>query len=224
MPPRSAVEVALPVAGLSSKSSAPAQPFAVTSASEPRLTPLLDYLAGQPDAPRATAQLAVLCLLENLNYGQWIQLLSGATSASAPGDTHPTPADITQAVDVLGLLRQLAPQQTFALASDSELKLRAPAQPVVPRQGDADLRPQSRRRRGGARSRPIAPHETRRQLPDLPPARPPPAVPERSLTARAAIIRAATDSGVVDNGPERTEPRKRFRLILSRRTTDVGGI
>ena len=118
--PKSAVEVALPVAALSSKNGATTQPFVVTTASEPRLTPLLNYLAGQPDAPRATAQLALFCLLENTTYPQWLQSLG-----STPGETHPTPAEVTQAVDVLGLLRQLAPQQSFALATDSELKLRA---------------------------------------------------------------------------------------------------
>jgi hypothetical protein len=125
VPPQSAVEVALPVAALSSKSNATTQPFALTPAGEPRLTPLLNYLAGQPDAPRSTAQLAVFCLLENISYGQWIQFLSSASAGTTPGEPHPTPAEITQAVDVLGLLRQVAPQQAFALATDSELKLRA---------------------------------------------------------------------------------------------------
>ena len=37
----------------------------------------------------------------------------------------PTPSDITQAIDVLGLLRKIAPEQTFALATDNGLKLRA---------------------------------------------------------------------------------------------------
>jgi hypothetical protein len=125
VPPQSAVEISLPVAALASKSAAQAQPFVLTTASEPQLTPLLNYLEGQPDAPRATAQLAVFCLLENMNYGQWIQLLGANSGSATPGEAHPTPAEITQAVDVLGLLRQLAPQQIFALATDSELKLRA---------------------------------------------------------------------------------------------------
>ncbi|HEY3899340.1 MAG TPA: hypothetical protein VGM54_12035 [Chthoniobacter sp.] len=131
IPAGSAVEVSLPVAALSSKNTTSTQPYALTDASEPKLGPLLDYLAGQPDAPRTTAQLAIFCLLENMNYGQWLQTLAAAPAPAnsaqpAPASTtHPTPADITEAVDVLGLLRHLAPQQTFAIASDSELKLRA---------------------------------------------------------------------------------------------------
>lgn len=126
VPPRGVVDVSLPVAALSSKAAAARQVFRLTTASEPRLTGLLDYLATQPDAPRATAQVTVLCLLENLSYPQWLQLLaSPADAAGAVKEPHPTPAEVTQAVDVLGLLRQLAPQHTFALASDSELKLRA---------------------------------------------------------------------------------------------------
>jgi hypothetical protein len=125
VPPQSVVEVSLPVAALSSKSSGTTQAFTLTSANEPRLTPLLDYLANQPDAPRTTAQIAVLCLLENLSYAQWLEFLSGPSGSAPASDPHPTPAEVTQAIDVLGLLRQLVPQQTFALASDSELKLRA---------------------------------------------------------------------------------------------------
>lgn len=125
VPPQGAVDVALPVAALSSRSSGTAQPFHLTTATEPRLTPLLDYLATQPDAPRATAQIAVLCMLENLSYPQWLQTLATSTEPAAARDPHPTPAEVTAAVDVLGILRQIAPQQTFALVSDSELKLRA---------------------------------------------------------------------------------------------------
>lgn len=125
VPAKGVVDVSLPVAALSSKSSGTTQPFTLTSATEPRLKPLLDYLANQPDAPRATAQMTVLCLLENLNYAQWLQSLAAPTGGAPASDPHPTPAEVTEAVDVLGLLRQLAPQQAFALASDSELKLRA---------------------------------------------------------------------------------------------------
>ena len=125
VPPQGVVDVSLPIVALSSKSSGTTQPFVLTAASEPKLTPLLDYLSSQPDAPRGTAQLAVFCLLENMSYGQWLQSLSPASGGTSAPALHPTPAEITQAVDVLGILRKIAPQQTFALASDSELKLRA---------------------------------------------------------------------------------------------------
>jgi hypothetical protein len=130
IPAKGAMEISLPVAALSSKNTAATQSYTLTTASEPKLGPLLDYLAGQPDAPRSTAQLAIFCLLENMNYGQWLQTLPAPSTASPAqpanaNTTHPTPAEITEAVDVLGLLRHLAPQQSFAIASDSELKLRA---------------------------------------------------------------------------------------------------
>ena len=119
VPAQNALEVSLPVVALSSKSAAKQQPFTLQTASEPRLTPLLKALADQPDAPRPTVQLAVLGLLEDINFAQWRQF-SGAT-----GDMQPTPAEITQAIDALGLLRVAAPQGTFALGNDTELKLRA---------------------------------------------------------------------------------------------------
>jgi hypothetical protein len=121
VPARGAVEVALPAAALSSKSRAASASFTLTDATEPRLAPLLKYLTGQPEAPRATAQLAVFCLLENISFAGWLRFLS----ASAPDESHPTPAEVAQAIDALGILRTVAPEQAFALQSDSDLKLRA---------------------------------------------------------------------------------------------------
>ena len=124
IPPQGSVEVALPAAALSSKRACTAQPFAPTATAEPRLAGLLKFLADQPDAPKATAQLAILCLLEDITFPQWMQFLA-TTTASAPAEPHPTPSEVTQAIDVLGILRTVAPKQTFALAADPELKLRA---------------------------------------------------------------------------------------------------
>lgn len=117
---RGAVDVSLPVAALSSKNEARTQPFALqANASEPRLAGLLKILSDQPDAPRPTVQLAVLGLLEDLNFVQWRQFQGTA------GEPQPTPAEVTQAIDALGLLRLAAPQGAFALGNDTELKLRA---------------------------------------------------------------------------------------------------
>jgi len=119
IPAQGAVDVSLPVAALSTKSAVRQQPFTLQTATEPRLEPLLKVLSDQPDAPRPTVQLAVLGLLEDINFAQWRQF-SGAT-----GDAQPTPAEITQAIDALGLLRVAVPLGTFALGNDTELKLRA---------------------------------------------------------------------------------------------------
>lgn len=118
LPAGSAVDASLPVAALSSKNAPAPQSFHLETASEPRLAALLKSLADQPDAPRATVQLAVLALLEDINFAQWRQFL-GTAEAQA------TPAEVTQAIDALGLIRVAAPQGTFALGTDSELKLRA---------------------------------------------------------------------------------------------------
>jgi hypothetical protein len=119
MPAQGTVEVALPVAALSSKNMLKPQTFELTASSEPRLATLLKALADQPDAPRSTAQLAVLCLLEDVTFAQWRQFLG------ASPDAPPTPAEVTQAIDALGLLRTIDPPRSFALASDADLKLRA---------------------------------------------------------------------------------------------------
>lgn len=115
VPARGILEVALPAAALSLKDTASAQKFAFTADAEPRLRALLQSLAEQPDAPRATAQIAVLCLLEDATFAQ-TQTFFGAL------ENAPTPAAVTRAIDALGLLRLAAPGVDFALARDPVLK------------------------------------------------------------------------------------------------------
>ncbi len=125
IPSRGSVEMSVPAVSLSSKSAGTAQPFAPTATAEPRLAGLVKFLADQPDAPKTTAQLATFCLLEDVTFSQWIQFLASREKEATPAEPHPTPSEVTQAIDVLGILRTIAPKQTFALAADPELKLRA---------------------------------------------------------------------------------------------------
>lgn len=120
-----AAEVALPVVALSAKNGGTSQPYQATPNTEPRLAELLKFLADKPDAPKATAQLATLAFLEDVTFAQWQQFLAAPRAGEPPDSTHPTPAEIIQAIDALGILRMLAPAKTFAIATDSELKLRA---------------------------------------------------------------------------------------------------
>ena len=119
--PHSTKEVALPVVALSAQGkAADGQVFEISgSKTDSRLTGLIKYLPGQRLMPQATAQLAVLALLENLNFAQWRSFLA------IPPATQPTPAEVTQAIDALGILRTIAPEKTFALGTDAELKSRA---------------------------------------------------------------------------------------------------
>lgn len=103
---------------------ATAQTCTATRARVPKLDPLLAWLAQQPDAPRATTQLAVLSLLEDIGFSQWQGFLLAALPNADPA-THPTPGEIVQAVDALAILREIAPGTALALAKDPELKLRA---------------------------------------------------------------------------------------------------
>ncbi len=125
VPPRATLDVTLPVAALAAKNAYATQPFQPTADTEPRLAGLLKFLATQPDAPQPTAQLAVLALLENVTFPQWQQFLAAQRTGEPPEQTHPTPAEVMQAIDALGIMRSLAPAQPFALATDAELKHRA---------------------------------------------------------------------------------------------------
>ncbi len=116
VPAEGAAEVALPTAALSLKNGNKPQPFKATRDTEPRLFSLLKYLADKPDAPRATSQLSVLALTDDVNFAQWRAFLGLAA------ETPPTPAEVTQAIDALGILRVVAPEKSFALGTDAELK------------------------------------------------------------------------------------------------------
>ena len=123
--PGATAEALVPAALLSSKQPPPGKSLHLLDAVEPRLDPLLKKLADQQDVPRATAQLAVFCLLENMTFSGWQKFLSAQRGSEPEKEPHPTPAEVAQAIDALGLVREVAPERTFALASDGELKLRA---------------------------------------------------------------------------------------------------
>jgi hypothetical protein len=126
VPAHGSAEASLPAAALSSANTLVSEPFQSLSDAEPRMEGLLKFLSTQPDAPKETAQLATFCLLENIDFRKWQQFLSpprAGEPASQP--PRPTPAQVTQAVDAMGILRSIAPSQTFALSNDPGLKLLA---------------------------------------------------------------------------------------------------
>ncbi|MCE9611118.1 MAG: hypothetical protein K8R23_13060 [Chthoniobacter sp.] len=125
IPAGTTAEVALPAAALSAKNAPAAQRYRATADTEPRLGALLKFLADKPDIPRPTAQLTALAFVEDVTFAQWQLFLAPRRADEPPDPTRPTPLEVTQAIDALGLLRTLAPEKTFALATDAELKLRA---------------------------------------------------------------------------------------------------
>lgn len=116
-------EAILPAALLSSKLPPPEKSLRFLDDEETRLAGLLKRLAGEKDMPRATAQFAVFCLLEDMTFAGWQKFL--AAQRAPAKQPQPTPAEVAQAIDVLGLVKETAPERTFALASDGELKVRA---------------------------------------------------------------------------------------------------
>jgi len=125
VPAHGSAEASLPAAALSSANPLVSESFQSLPVSEPRMDGLLKFLSTQPDAPKETAQLATLCLLENIDFQKWEQYLAPQRAGEPASQSHPTPAQVTQAVDAMGILRAVAPGQTFALSSDSGLKLLA---------------------------------------------------------------------------------------------------
>ena len=125
VPPGGSAEARLPTVALSAKNLCAPRAFVPTQDSAPALAPLLRLAAERADLPNDTTQLLALALLEDIAFTPWQDFLAPQRSREAADQPHPTPAEVTLAIDVLGLLRQLAPDRQFALATDAGLKLRA---------------------------------------------------------------------------------------------------
>lgn len=134
LPPGASAELTIPAAALSSPAPtqpAPAQPAQVTGATEPRLTPLLDYLKTRNDVPRGTSQCAVLAILEDISFQQWEQFLAAGRPAGTPEQASAANDALIEALDAIGILRAAYPERSLKLQSDPALKLRALRNPAL---------------------------------------------------------------------------------------------
>jgi hypothetical protein len=120
--PNSETEVILPTAALSTKNSATQRAVKLAPLDEPKLAALIPLFAHQPDLPRPTGQLAVFILFEDITWPDWKQWLAPKWEAEKPRKSHPTPAEIAQAVDAIAFARLAAPNQKFAILADEDLK------------------------------------------------------------------------------------------------------
>ena len=113
-------EAALPTAALATENTKSNRTLTLSAGVEPRLAPLVKLFASQNDLPRATAQLAVFIILEDIQWPVWRTW--SAAAAGKPGTDAPTPAEVAQAVDALGLVRLALPEKKPALLASEELK------------------------------------------------------------------------------------------------------
>ena len=116
----SAAEATLPTAALTTKNTKSDRPLTLSAEVEPRLAPLVKLFASQNDLPRATAQLAVFIVLEDIEWLAWRTWC--ASISGKPATDTPTPAEVAQAVDALGLVRVAMPDKKPALLASEELK------------------------------------------------------------------------------------------------------
>lgn len=113
-------EASLPTAALATKNVKSDRPLTLSAGAEPRLAPLVKLFASHNDLPRATAQLAVFIVLEDIRWPAW-RAWSASASGKAATDA-PTPAEVAQAVDALGIVRLAMPDKKPALLVSEELK------------------------------------------------------------------------------------------------------
>lgn len=114
-------ELVVPVVPLSLKNGATSEGFTLLRDRVDALQPFIDLSAKQNDLPRATAQLAALLLLENVEFAQWQEFLNREPHT----EQRPTPADVAAAIDAISIVRKLSPDRKLAIADDPEFRLRA---------------------------------------------------------------------------------------------------
>jgi hypothetical protein len=125
VPAKQAADATIPAVPLAAGAPGEPQAYHPTTDRELRLAPFLTYFASHNDVPRLTARLLVLCVIQDVTFAQWRQTLGENSAPEAAAQ------EVVAAIDALGVLRDLAPAQKFALATDPELKLRALRNPVA---------------------------------------------------------------------------------------------
>lgn len=133
VPAGATASLSVPAAALSAKSPwKPGAPVSAAVEAEPRIAPLLTYLATRNDVPRETSQLAVLALTENITFTDWQTYAAATQAAAVQSAKASSPAgEVAVALDALTILRTVAPEGQFALGSDGALKLRALHDPIL---------------------------------------------------------------------------------------------
>jgi len=95
----------------------------VTSTSPPRPTTQQTNVDGAvPAVSSPTTPVGTACQVEPPLVDRSTAVLVNRQRTAGSG---PAPTEIAAAIDALGVLREIAPERKFALASDDELKLRA---------------------------------------------------------------------------------------------------
>jgi len=88
-----------------------------TSEELEKLKPLLKYLADHPETTQAASQLAALCLIRDVDFAKWL--------ATLPAQAAPSNSNLEVALDAFEVLRQVAPDGSFSLQRDAQLKMLA---------------------------------------------------------------------------------------------------
>lgn len=114
-------EIVVPIVPLSLKNGTTAELFTIVPDRVEALQPLIELSAKENDLPRATAQLAALLLLENVEFAPWQEFLR----REPLNEPRPTPSDIAAAIDAISIARKLAPERKLTIADDPEFRLRA---------------------------------------------------------------------------------------------------
>jgi hypothetical protein len=121
----------IPCAALSLANARSGQPFKATAESEPRLTPLLKTIAAEDNVPRETSQLAILAIIEDVDFARWLQFEAPPPRDNPAPAPIATSAQIQKAIDALGILKAAVPERRFVLESSNDLKLRALRDPMT---------------------------------------------------------------------------------------------
>jgi hypothetical protein len=123
--PGAVAEASVPTAALSLAKSAAKREFVIEPETMPKLQPLLDLLLKRDDIPRSTSQLAVLAIVADVTFADWVKWEQAGSESTLPNPSH-----IATAVDAIGLLKQASIKPVPALVTDPSLKLLALRTPL----------------------------------------------------------------------------------------------
>lgn len=117
--------------GIASSNCVMDAPCTVSSARQPKLQPLLDYLADHPEVSTAAAQTAALAILENLPASAFAKFAVAGSDVPAQWDTAAFKVDVSDLIQALIVLKGIGiPDEQLAITVDPQTKIEAMLDPL----------------------------------------------------------------------------------------------
>ena len=106
--------------------------FVSSTATQPKLRTLLEFVADHPEIATPTAQTAALAILENLPASAFAKFVETGNDIPTQWDTTPFKVETVDIVQALMMLRQMGiPDEQLAITIDPQTKIEAMIDPLA---------------------------------------------------------------------------------------------